>query len=136
MYTRVLTYIHAPHGYAMYCSLIAFIASPCYFMLRMYWHSMSYRGTEPVILLVDNCPAHLAPPESILWKSSNLLGYTLSNVLIIFFQPNCISKMQSLDADCIQSAKAIYRKRHMSWVLDQLSDGNDDNMPELRCTLR
>jgi hypothetical protein len=97
---------------------------------------MSNGGTEPVILLVDNCPAHLAPPESIPWKSGNLFGYKLSNVLVIFFQPNCTSKVQPLDAGCIQSAKAIYRKRHMSWVLDQLGDGNDDNTPELRCTLR
>ena len=97
---------------------------------------MSNGDTEPVILLVDNCPEHLAPPESIPWNSGTLFGYKLSNVVVIFFQPDCTSKVQPLDAGCIQSAKAIYRKRHMSWVLDQLNDGNDDNTPELRCTLR
>ena len=136
MYTPVLTYIHAPHGCAMYCSLIALIASPFYFMLRMYCYSMSNGGTEPAILLVDNGPAHLAPSESIPWKSGKFFGYTLSNALVIFFQPNCTSKAQPLDACCIQSAKAIYRKRHMCWVLEQLSDGDDDNTSELRCTLR
>ena len=130
-------YIHANHGYVMYCALIALIPSPFYFMLRRYCYSMSNGGTEPVILLVDNCPAHLPPPESKPWKSGNLSGYKLSNVLVIFFQPNCTSKVQPLDAGCIQSAKAIYRKRHMSWVLDQLGDGQDNNTtPELRCTIR
>jgi hypothetical protein len=97
---------------------------------------LSNGGTEPAILLVDNCPAHIPPPEAKPWKSGHLSGYKLSNVLVIFFEPNCTSKVQPLDAGCIQSAKANYRKRHMSWILDKLSDMGDGTTPEIRCTLR
>ncbi len=105
-------------------------------MFRRYCYATSNGGTRPVILSVDICPAHLAPPVSIPRKSGNLFGYKLYNVLVIFFQPNCTSQVQPVDVGCIKSAKAIYRKRHTRWVLDQLSDGNDDNTLELHCTLR
>ncbi len=102
-----------------------------------YCYPLSDGGTEPVILLVDNCPAHVPPPEAILWKSGNLNGYKLSNVLVIYFQPNCTSKVQPLDAGCIQSAKAMYRKRHMSWILNQLQNADGSNIaPDIRCNLR
>ena len=98
---------------------------------------MSEGGTEPVILLVDNCPAHMPPLQAILWKSGNLKGYKLSNLLVVYCQPNCTSKVQPLDAGCIQSAKAMYRKRHMRWILDQLENGEgSNNAPEIRCNLR
>ena len=102
-----------------------------------YCYPLSDGGTEPVILLVDNCPAHVPPPEAILWKSGNLNGYKLSNVLVIYFQPNCTSKVQPLDAGCIQSAKAMYRKRLMSWILNQLQNADGSNIaPDIRCNLR
>jgi len=97
--------------------------------------SLENGDTDRVILLVDICPAHIPSPEAKSWKSGHLFGYKLSNVLAIFFQPNCTSTVQPLDAGCIQSAKANYRKRHMSWILDQLSDMEDITPPEIRCTL-
>jgi hypothetical protein len=106
------------------------------YSMRRYCYLLSNGGTEPAILLVDNCPAHIPLPEAKPWKSGNLSGYKLSNVLVLFFKSHCTSKIQPLDAGCIQSAKANYRKRHMSWILDQISDMGDGTPPEIRCTLR
>lgn len=114
--------------------------SSTHFTLRgacSYCYTRSNGGTQPVILLADNCPAHLPPPEASLWKSGNLKGYRLSNLLVIFFEPNCTSKVQPLDAGCIQSIKALYRKRHMSWILDQLNMAEDEGrIPDVRCNLK
>ena len=102
-----------------------------------YCYTRSNGGTQPVILLVDNCPAHLPPPEATRWKSGHLKGYKLSNVLVIFFEPNCTSKVQPVDAGCIQAVKALYRKRHMSWILDQLNAATEEgNEPDIRCNIR
>jgi len=71
-----------------------------------YCYTRSNGGTQRSILLVDNYPAHLPPPEASRWKSGNLTGYKLIDILVIFFQPNYTSKVQPLDAGCIQSLKA------------------------------
>jgi len=104
--------------------------------MRMYCYPLSNGGTEPSILLVDICPVHIPPLEAKPWNSGHLSGYTLLNVLVIFFDPNCTSKVQPFDTGCIGMAKADYRKRHMTWILDQLSNMGDDTTPEIRCTLR
>ncbi len=46
---------------------------------------------RPVVLLVDNCPAHKPLIGSKPWSSGHMKGYELSNVLVIFFEPNCTS---------------------------------------------
>jgi len=83
-------------------------------LLNRYCYPLSNGGTEPLILLVDNCLAYIAPPKTKPWKSSHLSGYKLSNFSVTLFESDCTSKVQPLDAGCIQSAKAIYRKRRMS----------------------
>ena len=67
---------------------------------------------RPVILLVDNCPSHKPPLGVTLWKHGHMEGYKMSNVLVVYFEPNCTSYVQPFDAGCIQTAKALYRKRH------------------------
>ena len=44
-----------------------------------------------VALLVDNCPAHKPPLGATPWRHGNLYGYKMSNVLLIYFEPNCTS---------------------------------------------
>ncbi len=103
-----------------------------------YCYELSNGGNDPVILLVDNCPAHTPPSESKPWTSGDLLGYRMSNVLFICFAPNCTSKIQPLDVGCIQCVKAMYKKRHMRWILKQLACvGKDASEPlEIRCNVR
>jgi hypothetical protein len=112
-----------------YCLLPRFVCRYCY--------TRSNGGRDPVILLSDNGPAHLPPPEAGAWSSGSLKGYRLSNILVIFFEPNCTSQVQPLDAGCIQSAKALYRKRHMAWVLSQLNIAKETgSRPDIRCNIR
>lgn len=102
-----------------------------------YCYSKSNAGTDPVILLTDNCYAHCQPHNSTPWSHESLAGYRMSNVLVIYFAPNCTSKVQPLDAGCIQTIKALFRKRHMSWVLQQLGDAKERQVPAMvKCTIR
>eukprot|EP00873_Tetraselmis_striata_P007508 jgi/Tetstr1/427772/TSEL_017890.t1 len=50
--------------------------------------------------------------------------------------PNITSHIQPLDVGCIHTAKALYRKRHMAWILDQLRNTPEGETPMLRCTIR
>lgn len=50
--------------------------------------------------------------------------------------PNCTSAVQPLDAGCIQSAKALFRKRHMSWILDELASTAPGEKPRVKCNIR
>ena len=101
-----------------------------------YCYSMSNGGKQRVILLADNCAAHCVLPEARTWQAGDLTGFLLTNVHVIFFQPNCTSHVQPLDAGCIQSAKALYRKRHMSWILDVLAKTPQGTPPKLRANVR
>lgn len=101
-----------------------------------YCYTMSNAGADPVILLADNCAAHCCPTEAKAWKDGDLQGFRMSNILVIFFAPNCTSKVQPLDAGVIQAIKALYRKRHMSWILNQLNNTPRGQKPMLRCNIR
>jgi hypothetical protein len=63
-------------------------------------------------------------------------GFELSNLLVIFFEPNCTSQVQPLDAGMIQTAKALYRKRQITWVLRQIADTPIGVAPQLKCNVR
>ena len=99
-------------------------------------YTMTNNGADPVVLLVDNCPAHCIPPAAKPWKCGSLVGFRMTNVLVIFFKANCTSMVQPLDAGCIQTVKALFRKRHMSWILDQLNHAQPGVAPVLRCSVR
>jgi hypothetical protein len=102
-----------------------------------YCYTRSNGGTQPIILRVDNCPAHLPPPEATRWKCGALKGYKLSNILLIFSEPNCTSKVYPLNARYIKSFKALYRKRDMSRMLDQLNAAEEEGTdPGIRCNLK
>ena len=49
----------------------------------------------------DNCPAHKPPLGATPWQQGNLQGYKMSNVLLIYFEPNCTSHVQPLDAGIV-----------------------------------
>ena len=117
-----------------------------------------------VVLLADNCPAHKPPLGATPWHHGNLQGYKMSNVLLIYFEPNCTSHVQPLDEDncpsicrlscglflfvcvmgyvvvdvvgCIQTAKAFYRKRQMSRELQELARCPPGQKPVLKCNIR
>ena len=101
-----------------------------------YCYNINNGGKVPVILLADNCTAHCPLPESKPWRNGDLTGFMLKNVHVIYFQPNCTSHVQPLDAGCIQTSKALYRKRHMAWILEQLAKTPDGARPQLRANVR
>ncbi len=41
-----------------------------------------------VVLLADHCPAHKPPLGATPWQQGNLQGDKVSNVLLIYFEPN------------------------------------------------
>ncbi len=91
---------------------------------------------RPVILLVDNRPSREPPLGATLWKHGHMEGYKMSNVLVVYFEPNCTTHVQLLDAGCIQTAKELYRKRQMTWVLEQLSVCDPGEMAMVKCNIR
>eukprot|EP00873_Tetraselmis_striata_P010771 jgi/Tetstr1/431035/TSEL_020754.t1 len=50
--------------------------------------------------------------------------------------PNITSHVKPLDAWCIHTAKALYCKRPMTWILDQLHNTPEGETPMLRGTIR
>ncbi|KAK3753066.1 hypothetical protein QZH41_005505 [Actinostola sp. cb2023] len=65
-----------------------------------------------ILMFVDNCTAHVSVTE-------------LTNTRLIFFPPNCTSKLQPADQDIIQNLKVHYRKTMVREVLQYL----DENQP-------
>ncbi len=91
---------------------------------------------RPVILLVDNCPSHKPPLGAALWKHGHVEGYKMSDVLVVYFEPKCTTHVQPLDAGCIQTAKTLYRKCQMTWVLEQLSVCSPGERAMVKCNIR
>ena len=63
--------------------------------------------------------------------------YKLSSVLVIYFEPSCTSHVQPLDDEgCIQTAKALYRKRQMTLILQQISQCPPAGKAQVKCNIR
>jgi hypothetical protein len=91
---------------------------------------------SPGVLLVDNCPSHKPPLGATMWQHGHMCGYKMSNVLVVYFESNCTSHVQHIDAGCIQTEKALYRKRQMSWVFEQLSVCTPGERAMVKCNIR
>jgi len=65
-----------------------------------------------ILLFIDNCSSHVS-----------VAG--LTNVKLIFFPPNCTSKLQPADQGIIQNVKVHYRKTMITRMLQCL----DENKP-------
>ena len=70
-------------------------------------------GGQPALLILDNCPSHVAE------------GVSLSNTEILFLPPNTTAKIQPMDAGIIMSFKKHYRRYHVRWMLEQIESGED-----------
>ncbi|XP_018494810.1 uncharacterized protein LOC108864181, partial [Galendromus occidentalis] len=68
-----------------------------------------------VLLLIDNCSAHMALSH-------------LTHVRVENFPPNCTSVIQPLDLGIIRAAKANYRKALVRQILVDLETGNESKI--------
>lgn len=71
------------------------------------------RQNRKILLFVDQCTAH--PQET---------GF-LQNIRIIFFPPNCISRLQPLDLGIIKNLKDHYRAKLTQLMIENVSGGRD-----------
>lgn len=55
--------------------------------------------------------------------------------ILVFFLPSCTSKVQPIDAGIIQAIKALFRKRHMAWILEQLNNTPLGEKPMFSCNI-
>jgi hypothetical protein len=86
---------------------------------------------------MDNYLAHKPPIRATMWQHGHMQGYNLSNVLVIYFEPShCTSHVQPLDAGCIQIAKALYRERQMTWVLQKILQFPSAGKPQVKYSIR
>ena len=95
-------------------------------------------GVEPntkVCLLVDNAKCHIIPPNAkALPKELSDMGckgFVWENITVIFFDPNATSVIQPCDMGVIAAFKAYYRRRLISWVVDEYEHFEGDNPVEL-----
>ena len=65
-----------------------------------------------ILLFIDNCSSHEEP--------------VLSNVKVIFYPPNCTSKLQPLDLGVIKNFKSHYRNLFLSRVLNLIETKNSN----------
>ena len=70
----------------------------CIWLDMLHTFNASCYDKRPVVLLADNCHAHKPPLGSTSWQQGNLQGYKMSNILLIYFEPNCTYHVQPLDA--------------------------------------
>lgn len=71
------------------------------------WFDQQMHG-RIVLLLVDNCPAHVKE------------GYELHNTKIQFLLPNMTSKIQPCDAGIIRNLKIYYRRLYHQQILQNV----------------
>jgi len=128
-------WIHEKAGCLYYHNDFAWIKGDIWLDILRKFNAYGY-DKRTTVLLVDNCSAHKPHIGASMWQRGNMQGYKMSNVLVIYFEPNCTSHVQPLDAGCIQTAKAFYRKRHMSWVLQQLSESPTGERAVVKCNIR
>jgi len=74
-----------------------------------------------IALLIDNCPAH-----------SKDCGEKLKNVKVIFFPPNCTSKLQPLDLGIIKNLKMHYRERILKEMISAIEKNETFQNIDLR----
>lgn len=74
------------------------------------------RQGRKVVLFVDNCSAHSKDISS------------LKNVKVIFYPPNCTSRVQPLDLGIIHSFKRHYRKNLVRKAVALIEEGNRENV--------
>lgn len=79
----------------------------------LYWFER-HVGNRKVLLLMDNFSAHKVAIELIEQHRP------FQNILVAWLPPNSTSKTQPLDQGIIASFKAHYRKRWLSYMLDEL----------------
>jgi hypothetical protein len=87
--------------------------------LRWFDNAMSGRK---VILLMDNFSAHEAAVSEL---EAMPLGSGLLNTEICWLPPNTTSRLQPLDQGIIASFKARYKKRWISYMLEQYEQGSN-----------
>jgi DDE superfamily endonuclease/Tc5 transposase DNA-binding domain len=78
---------------------------------QKYLQQFDYYVKRPVLLLIDNAPSHITE------------GLQLRYVKVMCLPPNTTSKYQPLDAGIIAAFKKHYRRRQISWGLDQMESG-------------
>jgi len=71
-----------------------------------------------VLLFVDNCPAH---PKEII----------LTNIKLVFFPLNAMSKLQPLDQGVIKVLKQKYRKKLVQRYLLEMESMTDEKTPKI-----
>jgi hypothetical protein len=81
-------------------------------IFREYLRAFDHYVNRPVYLLLDNASCHNV------FESLNL-----KNISYDFLPPNTTSKLQPLDQGIIACFKKRYRKKQISWGLDQLEIG-------------
>lgn len=83
----------------------------------LYWFDQQVTGRK-VLLLMDNFSAHTAAVEA-------LKLMPLKNTVICWLPPNSTSKYQPLDQGIIRAWKAHYRKRWLTYMVDQFEAGKN-----------
>ena len=81
-------------------------------VLWLHWFSRLI-GHRRVLLIMDNFSAHTLAVNIIQQQNQ------LQNIVICWLPPNTTSKSQPLDQGIIQSFKSHYRKRWLSYMLDE-----------------
>lgn len=74
-----------------------------------------------LLLIIDNASSH-AVDEAEEIEINGLRALRLSNVTILFLPANVTSHVQPLDQGIIAAWKARYKKKLMSWLLDQYNN--------------
>ncbi|KAK7108008.1 hypothetical protein V1264_015814 [Littorina saxatilis] len=75
---------------------------------------------KKVCLFIDNCPAH---PK-----------VQLSNIKLVFFPPNCTSKLQPCDQGIIANFKHYYRQLVLHKIIVAIDNRTESCVPVADCT--
>ncbi|GBN18305.1 hypothetical protein AVEN_152004-1 [Araneus ventricosus] len=79
---------------------------------RRHLSGNDFPADAKILLILDNCTAHLSP--EILVKD---------NVSVLFFPPNCTSLIQPMDMGILRALKCQYKSEFLKEMLSFLNGG-------------
>ncbi|XP_062512401.1 tigger transposable element-derived protein 6-like [Corticium candelabrum] len=85
---------------------------------------------------MDNATSYILPHDAAPWQSGQLKVFTLGNRVVIFLPANTTSTEQPLDSGIIKAFKAAFRRRHISWIVEQLELDDTDDVSKIKPNMK
>ena len=113
-----------------------FVAVIHSFILHIAARANASTCNSKTYLVMDNATSYILPHDAAPWQSGQLKVFTLGNRVVIFLPANTTSTEQPLDSGIIKAFKAAFRRRHISWIVEQLELDDTDDVSKIKPNMK